>query len=54
MDNIPITLLLALIGAIWAAFNVLITTQKQLSGYVDQIIGIAEEIATLAKDGDLA
>lgn len=26
-------------------------TQKQLSGYVEQIIGIAEDIAKLAKDG---
>ena len=31
MDNNPTTVLLTLIGATWAAFNVLITTQKQLS-----------------------
>jgi hypothetical protein len=31
MGDIPTTLLLALIGAIWAAFNVLVSTQKQLS-----------------------
>lgn len=29
-------------------------SQKQLSGYVDQIVGIAEEIAKIAKAGDLA
>jgi hypothetical protein len=38
MGDIPSTLLLAVAGALWAAFNVLISTQKQLNDMRNVIV----------------